>query len=60
MVRQSRTKVPVENLVPLAEAAVRFGVSVKTLRRRISDGTVTGYGRVPLSGGNSLHQCKGQ
>lgn len=33
MVRQSRTKVPVENLVPLAEAAVRFGVSVKTLRR---------------------------
>lgn len=43
MVRQSRTKVPVENLVPLAEAAVRFGVSVKTLRRRISDGTVTGY-----------------
>ena len=43
MVRQSRTKVPVENLVTLAEAAVRFGVSVKTLRRRISDGTVTGY-----------------
>ena len=43
MVRQSRTKVPVENLVLLAEAAVRFGVSVKTLRRRISDGTVTGY-----------------
>ena len=43
MVRQSRTKVPVENLVTLAEAAVRFGVSVKTLCRRISDGTVTGY-----------------
>lgn len=30
-------------LVSLAEAADQFGISVKTLRRRISDGTVHGY-----------------
>ncbi|QTK32735.1 helix-turn-helix domain-containing protein [Kocuria rhizophila] len=31
------------NLVSLVEAADQFGVSVKTLRRRISDGTIHGY-----------------
>lgn len=31
------------NLVSLADAAASFGVSVKTLRRRIADGTVRGY-----------------
>lgn len=30
-------------LVSLAEAAEQFGISVKTLRRRISDGTMRGY-----------------
>ncbi|RGE19253.1 helix-turn-helix domain-containing protein [Leucobacter sp. wl10] len=30
-------------LVSLAEAAEQFGISVRTLRRRISDGTVRGY-----------------
>jgi excisionase family DNA binding protein len=30
-------------LVPLADAAEYFRVSVKTLRRRIADGTITGY-----------------
>lgn len=30
-------------LVPLADAAEHFRVSVKTLRRRIADGTITGY-----------------
>lgn len=30
-------------LVSLAVAAERLGVSVKTIRRRISDGTVRGY-----------------
>lgn len=30
-------------LVPLADAAEYFHVSVKTLRRRIADGTITGY-----------------
>ena len=30
-------------LVSLAAAAEHFGVSVKTIRRRISDGTVRGY-----------------
>lgn len=31
------------DLVSLAVAAERLGVSVKTIRRRISDGTVRGY-----------------
>ncbi|MFD2028372.1 helix-turn-helix domain-containing protein [Promicromonospora aerolata] len=31
------------HLVPLADAAKHFHVSVKTLRRRIADGTITGY-----------------
>ncbi|GAB2486601.1 hypothetical protein GCM10027063_30510 [Promicromonospora xylanilytica] len=30
-------------LVPLTDAAEHFHVSVKTLRRRIADGTITGY-----------------
>jgi excisionase family DNA binding protein len=30
-------------LVPLADAAGHLHVSVKTLRRRIADGTITGY-----------------
>ncbi|MFI6424644.1 helix-turn-helix domain-containing protein [Promicromonospora sp. NPDC050880] len=30
-------------LVTLADAAEHFHVSVKTLRRRIADGTITGY-----------------
>jgi excisionase family DNA binding protein len=30
-------------LTSLANAAEQFGISVKTLRRRISDGTVHGY-----------------
>ncbi|WP_193596613.1 DNA-binding protein [Microbacterium sp. YJN-G] len=33
----------VRSLVSLAVAADRFGISIKTLRRRISDGTVHGY-----------------
>jgi len=32
-----------EKLVALADAAEEFSVSVKTIRRRIADGTVTGY-----------------
>lgn len=31
------------SLVSLAVAADRFGISIKTLRRRFSDGTVHGY-----------------
>ncbi|WP_442576428.1 helix-turn-helix domain-containing protein [Microbacterium sp. F51-2R] len=31
------------SLVSLAVAAGEFGVSIKTVRRRISDGTVHGY-----------------
>ena len=30
-------------MVSLTEAADQFGVSVKTLRRRIADGTIHGY-----------------
>lgn len=33
----------VHQLVPLSVAAETFCVSVKTIRRRIADGTVTGY-----------------
>ncbi|MCF4122079.1 helix-turn-helix domain-containing protein [Antribacter sp. KLBMP9083] len=31
------------HLVSLSEAAEAFGVSVKTIRRRIADGTIAGY-----------------
>jgi excisionase family DNA binding protein len=34
---------PQGQLIPLTEAAEEFSVSVKTLRRRIADGTVRGY-----------------
>jgi excisionase family DNA binding protein len=34
---------PRGQLIPLMEAADEFSVSVKTLRRRIADGTVHGY-----------------
>lgn len=37
------SRTPPAHLVPLAEAAAHFHVSVKTLRRRIADGTITGY-----------------
>ncbi len=30
-------------LISLRDAAERFHISVKTLRRRIADGTITGY-----------------
>ncbi|GAB4086426.1 hypothetical protein GCM10028784_30560 [Myceligenerans cantabricum] len=30
-------------MVSLSEAADTFGVSVKTIRRRIADGTIAGY-----------------
>lgn len=47
MSTRSRTETgsvtPGPRLVSLAEAGESFGVSVKTLRRRISDGTVRGY-----------------
>lgn len=38
-----RPEVPGTSLVSLAVAAEVFGISVKTVRRRISDGTVHGY-----------------
>lgn len=40
---RSQSESPIPDLVSLAEAAEYFGVSVKTLRRRISDGTIHGY-----------------
>ncbi|MCI2266509.1 helix-turn-helix domain-containing protein [Sediminivirga luteola] len=47
-----------QQLVSLAEAAEQFGVSVKTLRRRIADGTVHGYrvGRLIRVDLNELQQ----
>ena len=46
--RRATTRVPSGKLVALADAAAEFGVCTKTIRRRIADGTVTGYkvGRV--------------
>lgn len=40
---RTRSELPGPNLVSLANAADQFGVSVKTLRRRIADGTIHGY-----------------
>lgn len=43
MSTQARTESTGSTLVSLAAAAEIFGVSVKTLRRRIADGTIRGY-----------------
>lgn len=43
MTSENRSQATTPQLVSLAEAADRFGISVKTLRRRISDGTIHGY-----------------
>lgn len=45
-------------LVSLAVAAQKFGVSIKTIRRRIADGTVRGYrvGRLIRVNLNELHE----
>ncbi len=43
MVHRSRPAPPDQQMMSLAEAAELLGVSVKTLRRRISDGTIHGY-----------------
>ena len=43
MTTQTRAQAPRGSLVSLAVAAGEFGVSIKTVRRRISDGTVHGY-----------------
>ena len=48
--RRATTRVPSGRLVALSDAAAEFSVctKTKTIRRRIADGTVTGYkvGRV--------------
>lgn len=43
MVTQGKKPSSEQQLVSLAEAAEQFGVSVKTIRRRIADGTVHVY-----------------
>ncbi|HWV50876.1 MAG TPA: helix-turn-helix domain-containing protein [Microbacterium sp.] len=43
MVRRTRSEESPQQLASLSEAAEKFGVSVKTLRRRIADGTIRGY-----------------
>lgn len=40
---RSKKSMPSGHLVPLATAADDLGVSVKTIRRRIADGSVRGY-----------------
>lgn len=49
---------PAPTLVSLADAAHQFGVSVKTLRRRIADGTIRGYrlGRLIRVDLDELHE----
>ena len=46
--RRQPSRVPSGRLVSLADAASEFSVCTKTIRRRIANGTVTGYkvGRV--------------
>lgn len=43
MTAQTQAETPEASFVSLAVAAEKFGISVKTVRRRISDGTVHGY-----------------
>ncbi|MCP2267277.1 helix-turn-helix domain-containing protein [Promicromonospora thailandica] len=43
MPRTNPTPAHPTHLVPLSAAAEHFHVSVKTLRRRIADGTIAGY-----------------
>lgn len=43
MIARTPSDAPESALVPLAVAAENLGVSVKTIRRRIADGTVRGY-----------------
>jgi hypothetical protein len=43
MADRDHPEAPGASLVSLAVAARIFGISIKTVRRRISDGTVHGY-----------------
>lgn len=43
MTPENRSQATPSPLMSLAEAADQFGISVKTLRRRISDDTIHGY-----------------
>lgn len=43
MTTSASAETPGASFVSLAVAAGEFGISVKTVRRRISDGTVHGY-----------------
>ncbi|SNU01058.1 DNA binding domain-containing protein, excisionase family [Ruaniaceae bacterium KH17] len=43
MTSRTRARAPEPILVALVEAAEKLGISVKTLRRRISEGSVRGY-----------------
>ena len=43
MTNGTRAETPGPSFVSLAVAAREFGISVKTVRRRIADGTVHGY-----------------
>lgn len=55
---RTRSDSPGPTLVSLANAADQFGVSVKTLRRRIADGTIRGYrvGRLIRVDLSELHE----
>lgn len=38
-----RSTSPTRTLIPMSTAAERLGCSTKTIRRRIADGSLTGY-----------------
>lgn len=38
-----RSTSPARTLIPMSTAAERLGCSTKTIRRRIADGSLTGY-----------------
>ncbi len=58
MATEDRVQTSMQSLISLAEAADQFGISVKTLRRRIADGTIHGYrvGRLIRVDLDELHE----
>lgn len=59
MFHHDTVRTSTNRLVPLSDAAEHYHVSVKTLRRRIADGTITGYrvGRLIRVDLDELAQC---
>ncbi len=52
MATEDRVQTSMQSLISLAEAADQFGISVKTLRRRIA---VSGHAKLPIGGHGTAH-----